>query len=173
MRKSISRKLNKVVSVIIALAMVVTMFSITPAFSKRVSASMEISFSGPSVEAGLSTWNCVYFGSYYQENDTVKLPIKWRILENSDDSLLLLADKDGAFGLYGATEAAAVELTHHIAVAASGSFRENDVAAAFLDFLSHSLDHFQGLPYILPIHGERLGAGNDLLDQGYILQFLF
>ncbi len=94
MRKSISRKLNKVVSVIIALAMVVTMFSITPAFSKRVSASMDISFSGPSVEAGLSTWNCVYFGSYYQENDTVKLPIKWRILENSDDSLLLLADKN-------------------------------------------------------------------------------
>ena len=94
MRKSISRKLNKVVSVVIALAMVVTMFSITPAFSKRVSASMEISFSGPSVEAGLSTWNCVYFGSYYQENDTVKLPIKWRILENSDDSLLLLADKN-------------------------------------------------------------------------------
>lgn len=94
MRKRISRKLNKVVSVIIALAMVVTMFSITPAFSKTVSADMDEYFSGPSTEAGISTWNCVYFGRYYQENENVMLPIKWRILENSDDSLLLMADQN-------------------------------------------------------------------------------
>ena len=94
MRKKITKKLNKVVSFIIALAMVVTSLSFTPAFSESVVADMDECFSGPSSEAGLSTWNCVYYGRYFQDDSKVMLPIKWRILESDDDSLLLLADKN-------------------------------------------------------------------------------
>ena len=46
------------------------------------------------------------------------------------------------------------------------------IVAALLDFPGHILDHLQGLPHILPVHAEGIGAQADLLQQGHIFQFL-
>ena len=43
---------------------------------------------------GVSTWDCIYFGSYYQSNSTTKEPIKWRVLSVNGDDAFLLADKN-------------------------------------------------------------------------------
>lgn len=42
-----------------------------------------------------STWDCVYFGNYPQDDVTgnVKTPIKWRVLSVDEDGLTLLSDK--------------------------------------------------------------------------------
>ena len=43
---------------------------------------------------GVTTWDCVYFGNYYQTNDTTKDPIKWRVLSVDGDDAFLLADQN-------------------------------------------------------------------------------
>lgn len=49
--------------------------------------------SSPQIVNGVVTWDCVYFGNYYQDNNTEKEPIKWRVLEVDGDKALLLSDK--------------------------------------------------------------------------------
>ena len=40
----------------------------------------------------VAIWDCIYFGSYYQENARKKSPIKWRILSIDGSDAFLLAD---------------------------------------------------------------------------------
>ena len=80
--------------------------------------------------------------------------------------------QDGAFGLQGAAEAAAVEFSHGVAVFTAGAFREDQIVPSGLDFLGNVLDHGQRLAHIFPVHGEGLGAGDDLLEQGHIGKLL-
>lgn len=39
------------------------------------------------------TWDCVYFGNYYQSSSEYKEPIKWRVLYVNGNNAFLLADK--------------------------------------------------------------------------------
>ena len=52
---------------------------------------------------GITTWDCVYFGSYWQndtngdgvaDQDDAKQPIKWRVLSVDGEDVFLLADKN-------------------------------------------------------------------------------
>ena len=43
---------------------------------------------------GVTTWDCVYFGNYYQSSETAKEPIKWRVLSVNGDDAFLLADQN-------------------------------------------------------------------------------
>ena len=54
-------------------------------------------------ESGVVTWDCVYFGNYWQmdtnrdgrvDQDDEKQPIKWRVLSVDGDDVFLLAEKD-------------------------------------------------------------------------------
>lgn len=52
-----------------------------------------------SIYPGCITWDCVYFGSYWQKDSDgnidktrEKQPIKWRVLSVDGDDLFLLAD---------------------------------------------------------------------------------
>ena len=48
----------------------------------------------PSISNGVTTWDCVYFGNYWQETDgNKKQPVKWRVLSVKDNDAFLLADK--------------------------------------------------------------------------------
>lgn len=57
----------------------------------------------PTMINGVSTWDCVYFGTYWQ-NDTngdgvadqndAKEPIKWRVLQVDGDDVFLMSDKN-------------------------------------------------------------------------------
>lgn len=44
---------------------------------------------------GNTTWDCIYFGNYYQNdiNGQSKEPIKWRVLKKNGNDVFLLADK--------------------------------------------------------------------------------
>lgn len=60
-------------------------------------------YSNPVTENGITTWDCLYFGSYWQ-NDTNndgevdesddKQPIKWRVLSVEGNDVFLLADRN-------------------------------------------------------------------------------
>lgn len=39
-----------------------------------------------------STWDCIYFGNYYQSSSETKEPIKWRVLSVEGNDAFLLAD---------------------------------------------------------------------------------
>ncbi len=64
-------------------------------------AEEEFVINNPRMENGVSTWDCIYFGSYWQ-NDTNgdgvadekddKEPIKWRVLSTGVDEAFLLAE---------------------------------------------------------------------------------
>lgn len=68
-----------------------------------VQAATGYSVNNPRVENGITTWDCIYFGNYWQEdtngdgkankNDD-KTPIKWRVLSVDGDDVFLLADKN-------------------------------------------------------------------------------
>ncbi len=49
--------------------------------------------SNPRIENNNTTWDCIYFGNYYQSNKTTKEPIKWRVLSVDGNKALLLSDK--------------------------------------------------------------------------------
>ena len=48
--------------------------------------------SNPRVVDGAQTWDCVYFGNYYQSNYYEKEPIKWRVLSVSGNDMFLLSN---------------------------------------------------------------------------------
>ena len=80
-----------------AVAMAVT---VTPAMAFAAEdggAAGGIQLQNPVVEDGVSTWDCIYFGSYPQSSDGndgfITEPIKWRVLSVDGDDAFLLADK--------------------------------------------------------------------------------
>ncbi len=46
----------------------------------------------PRISDGVTTWDCVYFGNYYQSSADEKEPIKWRVLSVAGDDAFLVAD---------------------------------------------------------------------------------
>jgi len=48
----------------------------------------------PIVEDGVTTWDCIYFGNYYQNPTYIKEPIKWRVLSVEGNEALFMADKN-------------------------------------------------------------------------------
>ncbi len=59
--------------------------------------------SNPTIINGITTWDTIYFGNYWQEDtngdgvadkNDVKTPIKWRVLSIDGDDAFLLADKN-------------------------------------------------------------------------------
>lgn len=68
----------------------------------------ETSLSGLSVpvcEDGVTTWDTVYFGSYYQSKSKETMePIRWRVLSVDGDDAFLFADKNLEFKKYNENE---------------------------------------------------------------------
>ena len=62
----------------------------------RVKAETEgYGISNPHIDSnGVTTWDCIWFGNYWQSNETEKEPIKWRVLSVDGDDAFLLADKN-------------------------------------------------------------------------------
>ena len=99
------KKLNKVLVFVLVTVLFVTSSFIAQKDVNVVKASGSIAdkVSNPRKTNGISTWDCVYFGKYYQaknkhdsenhEGEYLKEPIKWRVLEKKDGELFLLADQ--------------------------------------------------------------------------------
>lgn len=63
----------------------------------------EYGLQNPTTENGVTTWDCVYFGNYWQEDtnedgqadkNDAKTPIKWRVLSVDGDDAFLMADNN-------------------------------------------------------------------------------
>lgn len=61
----------------------------------------------PVVQNDVTTWDCIYFGNYYQQNGTTKEAIKWRVLSvDSNNNAFLLADRNLDCQKYNASKKA-------------------------------------------------------------------
>ena len=87
----IEKGIKKCLAVIMAGAVVVT-GGVLPQ-GKMVSAAADYGISNPRVENGVTTWDKIKFGSYYQDVGFESEPIKWRVLSVDGDDAFLLADQ--------------------------------------------------------------------------------
>ena len=98
-----TKKRRKLLALCLSLVMLfsITPLQVTPAQPVKAAS---YGISNPCTDKnGVSTWDCVYFGNYWQ-NDTngdgtadkndAKQPIKWRVLSVNGDDAFLLADKN-------------------------------------------------------------------------------
>lgn len=79
---------KKLMALILCAVMVITML---PPGAKVSQAAATVS--NPRTANGVSTWDCIYFGNYYQSNSSTKEPIKWRVLSVKGNEAFVVADK--------------------------------------------------------------------------------
>ena len=91
-----NRRGRCLVSMLTIMALVVSSF-VLPVHTMKSSAAEDTSFYGlsnPTISNGVTTWDCIYFGNYYQSNSSTKEPIKWRVLSVNGNDAFLLADQN-------------------------------------------------------------------------------
>lgn len=79
---------KKLMALILCAVMVITMLPPNTRVSQAAT-----SVSNPRTANGVSTWDCIYFGNYYQSNSSTKEPIKWRVLSVEGNEAFVVADK--------------------------------------------------------------------------------
>ena len=110
-------KFKKYVAVLVAGAMFLTSFNMLFAEKESKAATQMTAeestsaygLSNPAMSDGVTTWDCIYFGNYWQEDtngdgtadqNDEKQPIKWRVLSVDGDDAFLLADQSIDCQLY-------------------------------------------------------------------------
>ena len=86
------RKTNRLLAGVLTLLMVFSLCQVSLGQSAQVEAATTLQ--NPTMNGVVSTWDCIYFGNYYQNSNTFKVPIKWRVLSVEGDDAFLLADKN-------------------------------------------------------------------------------
>ena len=93
------RKISRLLAGLLALAMVFSLCEVVLGQSVPVKAA--VALHNPTTDRnGLSTWDCVYFGKYWQSSSLTKEPIKWRVLSVNGNDAFLLADQNLDIQLY-------------------------------------------------------------------------
>ena len=91
-----NRRGRCLVSALIIMALIVSSF-VLPVHTMKSGAAEGTSSYGlnnPTISDGVTTWDCIYFGNYYQSNSSTKEPIKWRVLTVNGNDAFLLADQN-------------------------------------------------------------------------------
>lgn len=87
------RKAKRLLAKFLALVMVLSLCEIT--LGQSTPAKAAVSLQNPTTDGnGVTTWDCIYFGNYYQSNSSTKEPIKWRVLSVNGNDAFLLADQN-------------------------------------------------------------------------------
>ena len=87
------RKTKRLLAKLLALVMVLSLCEIT--LGQSTPAKAAVSLQNPTTNGnGVTTWDCIYFGNYYQSNSSTKEPIKWRVLSVHGNDAFLLADQN-------------------------------------------------------------------------------
>ena len=87
------RKTKRLLAKFLALVMVLSLCEIT--LGQSTPAKAAVSLQNPTTNGnGVTTWDCIYFGNYWQSNSSTKEPIKWRVLSVNGNDAFLLADKN-------------------------------------------------------------------------------
>lgn len=87
------KKVKRRIAFILTWTLVLSSQMIPP----RTTKATEYNLSDPRTDSdGVSTWDCIYFGHYYQSDASgqTKEPIKWRVLSVDGDDAFLLADQN-------------------------------------------------------------------------------
>lgn len=85
--------MKKITAVILALTLTFSLLS--EAFpTNTVKAAPSHTLGNPVITDGISIWDCVWFGNYYQEDSSgqKKSPIKWRVLSINGQDVFLMSD---------------------------------------------------------------------------------
>lgn len=95
--------MKKACAKILIMALVLQSVYLTVNVSNESVKAATLNLHNPTMINGVSTWDCVYFGTYWQ-NDTngdgvadqndAKEPIKWRVLQVDGDDVFLMSDKN-------------------------------------------------------------------------------
>ncbi len=87
------RKTKRLLAGLLALVMVLSLCEIT--LGQSTPAKAAVSLQNPTTDGnGVTTWDCIYFGNYYQSKSSIKEPIKWRVLSVNGNDAFLLADQN-------------------------------------------------------------------------------
>ena len=87
------RKTKRLLAKFLALVMVLSLCEIT--LGQSAPAKAAVSLQNPTTNGnGVTTWDCIYFGNYYQSNSSTKEPIKWQVLSVHGNDAFLLADQN-------------------------------------------------------------------------------
>ncbi len=111
------------------------------------------------------TWDCVYFGNYYQSNAQDKEPILWRVLSVTEDDMFLLADKVLDCGPYNTTSDPTTWETCSLRGWLNDTFYNTAFTSDEKDAIKTTLvvnDDFS-------VGGPLVENGNDTLDKVYLL----
>lgn len=94
---------KKLLALWLSVAVVISILPVS-VFSMQEAKAAGYGISNPRTDnSGVSTWDCIYFGNYWQDDTTgdnevnetdEKQPIKWRVLSVNDDDAFLLSDKN-------------------------------------------------------------------------------
>lgn len=88
-------KWKKMFAIFIAGAVLVTGGTLPQKNEATAAEGTDYGISNPRVENGVTTWDKIKFGSYYQDAEIQPAePIKWRVLTVDGDDAFLLADKN-------------------------------------------------------------------------------
>ena len=90
------KQIKKTGHILLAVILILTVVLPSTKTPNTVQAAASYALSNPTTSGGVTTWDCVWFGDYYQSDKTgkVKEPIKWRVLSVDGDDVFLLADKN-------------------------------------------------------------------------------
>ena len=91
-----NRRGRCLVSMLTIMALIVSSFVLPVHTLKSGAAESTSSYglSNPTISNRVTTWDCIYFGNYYQSNSSTKEPIKWRVLSVNGNDAFLLADQN-------------------------------------------------------------------------------
>lgn len=95
--------MKKICAKILIMALVLQSVYLTINVTNESAKAATLNLHNPTMVNGVSTWDCIYFGTYWQ-NDTngdgvadqndAKEPIKWRVLQVDGDDVFLMSDKN-------------------------------------------------------------------------------
>lgn len=95
--------MKKICAKLLIMALVLQSVYLTMNVTNESAKAATLNLHNPTMINGVSTWDCVYFGTYWQ-NDTngdgvadqndAKEPIKWRVLQVDGDDVFLMSDKN-------------------------------------------------------------------------------
>ena len=91
-----NRSITKIMAILTVIIMIVPLVSKTYYVSAEQEVVSDYRLSNPRVLEHYRnekvTWDCIYFGSYYQSSSEFKEPIKWRVLSVEGNDAFLLSD---------------------------------------------------------------------------------
>lgn len=176
--------------VVISLILSLLLAELLPLHAYTVSQAASYGLSNPTIDSdGVTTWDCVYFGNYWQ-NDTngdgtadkndKKEPIKWRVLSVDSDDAFLLADQNLDCQSYNDTHRSVTWETCTMrswlnGYGSSSNVCEKDYTSN--NFIDNAFSTFEQIAIknttVVNVDNAEYGilGGNDTADRVYLLSF--